>query len=296
LKQSFQPTHVHGPEFEDLERAFAEHAGPVIADEFEKEWSAQFSAIESLQPSGKGKEKLVELDDRNWEEEFAKFKEQEGLNGQEGGKGEWASQLEDVWKEIADKDPALAEALKNRKWEEEFDEDYFPTPGSTLDPDPVTAPCAPYHFEKENHYLSHANPLEEGVRIMESGGNLSAAALAFEAAVQRDPQNSDAWMMLGRIQAENEKEEPAVAALQRSVQENPKNLPALLVCIGLCSSRIQNIYLHMFLLEHGIHAHSHSLSHTPMKVNPCKPLPLLSAGSTPNTPTSPPTIPSHPRE
>ncbi|KAI8851191.1 hypothetical protein BC829DRAFT_128409 [Chytridium lagenaria] len=35
-------------------------------------------------------------------------------------------------------------------------------------------------------------------------------------------------MHLGRVQAENEKEGPAIAALQRSVQENPTNLPALL--------------------------------------------------------------------
>ncbi|KAJ3410421.1 Peroxisomal membrane signal receptor PTS1 [Chytridiales sp. JEL 0842] len=223
LQQSLQQTHVGGPELEQFERAFAEHVGPAITEEFDKEWSAQFSAIENLHSvSSKGKEKLVELDDKNWEEEFAQFSD-EVKEGKE-----WNQQLDEVWKELADKDPALAAALKNKSWQEEFDEDYMPLPGSTLDPDPVTAPCAPYTFETENPYLAHANPMAEGMRIMEAGGNLSAAALAFEAAVQREPENSDAWMMLGRVQAENEKEEPAIAALQRSVQENPKNLPALL--------------------------------------------------------------------
>ncbi|RKO90666.1 hypothetical protein BDK51DRAFT_14387, partial [Blyttiomyces helicus] len=76
--------------------------------------------------------------------------------------------------------------------------------------------------------LSHENPMAEGLRILEASGNLSEAALAFEAAVQRDPDNSEAWAYLGTVQAENEKEDPAIAALQRSVQEDPSNLKALM--------------------------------------------------------------------
>jgi peroxin-5 len=67
--------------------------------------------------------------------------------------------------------------------------------------------------------------------LWNEGGQLSAAALCFEAAVQREETSSRGWMYLGQVQAENETEEPAIAALQRAVKEAPDNLPALMVSI-----------------------------------------------------------------
>jgi cytochrome c-type biogenesis protein CcmH/NrfG len=56
---------------------------------------------------------------------------------------------------------------------------------------------------------------------MEEGGNLSLAALAFEAAVQKDPQHIEAWTMLGSAQAQNEKESPAIRALEQALKLDP---------------------------------------------------------------------------
>ncbi|CAG8474010.1 9683_t:CDS:2 [Acaulospora colombiana] len=85
-----------------------------------------------------------------------------------------------------------------------------------------------YEFESNNIYLEHHNPLQEGLDIIEKGGSLSEAALAFEAAVQKNNSNSDAWMLLGSTQAQNEKEEAAIRALRKSVDLDGTNLPALM--------------------------------------------------------------------
>jgi len=63
---------------------------------------------------------------------------------------------------------------------------------------------------------------------MHEGGNLSLAALAFEAAAQKDPQHIDAWVMLGSAQAQNEKETPAIRALEQTLKLDPNNLTALM--------------------------------------------------------------------
>ena len=71
------------------------------------------------------------------------------------------------------------------------------------------------------------------MRLLETGGSLTEAALAFEAAVQLDPRHANAWAMLGKVQAENEKEEPAISALQHALNEDPQHLDALMVSVNI---------------------------------------------------------------
>jgi tetratricopeptide (TPR) repeat protein len=63
---------------------------------------------------------------------------------------------------------------------------------------------------------------------MSEGGNLSLAALAFEAAVQKDSRHIQAWTMLGSTQAQNEKETPAIRALEQALKLDPSNSDALM--------------------------------------------------------------------
>lgn len=85
-----------------------------------------------------------------------------------------------------------------------------------------------YMFEQDNIFSGVGDPFGEGVRIMDEGGNLSLAALAFEAAVQKDPQHIDAWVRLGASQAQNEKEVPAIRALEHARNLDPSNLEAMM--------------------------------------------------------------------
>lgn len=85
-----------------------------------------------------------------------------------------------------------------------------------------------YMFEENNIFKDVPNAFEEGQKIMREGGNLSLAALAFEAAVQKQPEFVDAWVALGQAQAQNEKESPAIRALEQALKLDPGNLESLM--------------------------------------------------------------------
>ncbi|KAK0632892.1 hypothetical protein B0T14DRAFT_491164 [Immersiella caudata] len=211
-------------------------------------YGPQMHQQQHLQAEGKGKEKVVELDDTKWEEQFAQMElhdqtardtgeakamepelndMDEKLLHSETGYGD----LESIWRGIQ----AEQEAMRDLDAEEDFAKfdssnynDNLNEWGLTngrIGADPV---IHDYLFEEENLFQDQPNPFEEGVRIMSEGGNLSLAALAFEAAVQKNPEHTDAWVYLGSAQAQNEKEEAAIRAFEHAMKLDPNNLPALL--------------------------------------------------------------------
>lgn len=80
-----------------------------------------------------------------------------------------------------------------------------------------------YPFEPNNAYLDHTNPYEEGLELLQLS-NLAEAALAFEAACQRNNEHFEAWRVLGTTQAENEKDALAIIALNNARKLNPKDI------------------------------------------------------------------------
>jgi peroxin-5 len=96
----------------------------------------------------------------------------------------------------------------------------------------LNAEDAPYPFEKENPFLFHSDPFEEGMSLL-TMGSLPDAVLAFEAACQKQPERIDAWQFLGTTQAENEKDALAITALRHARRLCPSN-PHVLLALAAC--------------------------------------------------------------
>lgn len=205
---------------------------------------------QSQQMDAKGKGKLVELDDKQWEEQFKQLElddqqareeaeqnaalepELDKLDEQilESETNEFGD-FESIWKGIQAEKTANQEIMDEDEWVNKFNDETWNNmnmnwgESGRLFADPQVEN---YLFEEENLFNETGNPFEEGMRILDEGGNLSLAALAFEAAVQRDPKHVEAWVQLGAAQAQNEKETAAIRALEQAKNLDPNNLPALM--------------------------------------------------------------------
>lgn len=90
-----------------------------------------------------------------------------------------------------------------------------------------------YRFEDKqlNQFLDlpkELDPYEIGLQLMENGAKLSEAALAFEAAIQQNEGHIDAWLKLGEVQTQNEKEIAGISALEKCLELHPENSEALM--------------------------------------------------------------------
>ncbi|XP_057653291.1 peroxisomal targeting signal 1 receptor isoform X2 [Diorhabda carinulata] len=84
-----------------------------------------------------------------------------------------------------------------------------------------------YEFSDENPMLEIPKPLEKGKEFLDLG-DFPSAVLCFEAAVKQEPENVEAWLLLGTTQAENEQDPNAISALNKCLQLEPTNLKALM--------------------------------------------------------------------
>ncbi|XP_076838088.1 PEX5-related protein isoform X2 [Brachyhypopomus gauderio] len=84
-----------------------------------------------------------------------------------------------------------------------------------------------YYFHADNPYKDCPNAFKEAVQKSREG-DLNTAVLLLEAAILQDPQDSEAWQMLGTTQAENENEQAAIVCLKRCLELHPNDLRALM--------------------------------------------------------------------
>lgn len=181
-----------------------------------------------MMAESKGKERLVELSSENWEEQFKaldmedlateqKVDEAKATTVEDDQKSEDYRDFEDIWREMQEENPALAE-----EWANEFDNNQLDEQGRPN--------LGEYLFEPNNRFMDDPQAYEKGVQLMQAGGSLSEAALCFEAVCQtaEGPVVQQAWSRLGLCQAQNEKEEAAIKALENAVRLDGKDLEALM--------------------------------------------------------------------
>ncbi|XP_035491234.1 PEX5-related protein isoform X2 [Scophthalmus maximus] len=134
--------------------------------------------------------------------------------------------------EFWDKMQAEWEELARRNWLEESE-------GQRPIPPPVSPVEKSYFFNTNNPYSERPNVFAQGQEKARDG-DLNAAVLLLEAAILQDPQDSEAWQLLGMTQAENENEQAAIASLQRCLELRPNNLPALMaLAVSFTNSGLQ---------------------------------------------------------
>ncbi|KTF82524.1 hypothetical protein cypCar_00011750, partial [Cyprinus carpio] len=122
--------------------------------------------------------------------------------------------------EFWDKMQAEWEELARRNWLEDGDSE-------GLVPLNFSPTEKGYYFHTSNPYKDYTNAFEQGLQKCREG-DLNSAVLLLEAAILQDPQDSEAWQVLGTTQAENENEQAAIVCLQRCLELHPNNLKALM--------------------------------------------------------------------
>ncbi|PAV59429.1 hypothetical protein WR25_13539 [Diploscapter pachys] len=145
---------------------------------------------------------------------------------------------QDVWHNNSDAMEAMWKDIQRRC--EEAQGETFETP-------------AQYTYQEQNPYLSELDPKVLGDRLMgeNDAGN---AMLAYEAAVQKNDQDADAWCRLGLAHAENEEDKKAIAALQKCIAIQPNNEEALLaLSVSMANEGMDNESL--FELQKWLVAH-----------------------------------------
>lgn len=199
---------------------------------------------------GKGKGRMVELDEKDWEQQFAEMDAatQRDLDAEANAAMERELNdmdrsvlsetnefehldFESVWRRIQAETGDARSMMDDGEYGMHLGGDFIDTWGnfdSNFHDRYQDPQMANYIFEEDNPFRATKDPFDEGIGIMNEGGNLSLAALAFEAAVQRDPQHVQAWCQLGSAQAQNEKESPAIRALEQAIKLDPNNLSALM--------------------------------------------------------------------
>ncbi|KAF3698510.1 PEX5-related protein PEX2-related protein [Channa argus] len=133
--------------------------------------------------------------------------------------------------EFWDKMQTEWEELARRNWLEDAE-----------DQRPITVSVSPM----EKGYCSTNNPYRDWPNAFAEGqekakeGDLNTAVLLLEAAILQDPQDFEAWRVLGMTQAENENEQAAIVSLQRCLELHPNNLAALMaLAVSFTNSGMQ---------------------------------------------------------
>lgn len=202
-----------GPRFQDVS---ASNSQISASQEQNINWDAQFEQIAAM-----GEEKVADEQVNESSEHDTKVEEM------------FPATFDEVWNNI--NGDAVESDFIDRQYEE-----YTQTRRLLMPPDMEQwerdfskfainrENYADYSFEAKNPFLKMKDAYETGLELMENGARLSEAALAFEAAVEQDSTHVDAWLKLGEVQTQNEKEHAGIMALEKCLELSPQNTEALM--------------------------------------------------------------------
>ncbi|KAK3252416.1 Peroxisomal membrane signal receptor PTS1, variant 2 [Cymbomonas tetramitiformis] len=210
---SFEGNQVKHKVTSDWAADFAAQSGPsssAAAGPSTSAWAEQFAA---QQPPG-----------ASWVQDFQRF--------QASGQQDWLQQFERQQMEEAWKTMPEAAGGPGAEWADQFQEEQQRQELlnqwiSNFEDQEEQLPPAEYQFSPNNPYMDHPNPLQQGQELFRQG-LLSEAVLALEAEIQKNGESVEAWRLLGTVHAENDDDRQAIAAMQRALKVDPKNLEVLL--------------------------------------------------------------------
>lgn len=165
----------------------------------------------------------------DWAEDFAGAQEAGAVGGETDELEEsvmarrvkgWAEEFE------AGANP-LGETSVPDSFLEEYQEYMSELSGAAGEAADLSGRVGDYKFAERNPYVGRADALAVGRQLF-STGVLSEAVLALEAAVLAEPSNSEAWRLLGTVQAENDDDRQAIAAMARALRADPESREVLL--------------------------------------------------------------------
>ncbi|XP_059613639.1 peroxisomal targeting signal 1 receptor [Phlebotomus argentipes] len=202
---------------DDLLRAMGNDSDPFQYSEFVdfmKNVSENPSVLNMSDEQGqKITEDLLHPDDpqaeasaTDWAKDYAEKMKEEADKKDEYNQQFW-NRLQDEWRKIAEEND------EHHPWLTEFQDFYDP--------------YKEYKFDEDNPMTNDENVLEKGKAFLAQGDS-SSAALCFESAAKQDSANAECWELLGRAQAENEKDPHAIAALKRALELKPDNMNVLM--------------------------------------------------------------------
>lgn len=150
---------------------------------------------------------------------------------------QFEDQFEDAW-EAAEVEPPFEEIWEQQQPEQPQTVIQGPNPSQFKDMDEFTEfwqeMCTLAQGKDQEYVLDPNNPYihEEQLyeRALEFSRNfdLRNAILALEAELVKNPSNSEAWVLLGQLNAENDEDSRAIASFLRGHENDPYNLECLL--------------------------------------------------------------------
>lgn len=114
-----------------------------------------------------------------------------------------------------------------------------------------------YSFTRDNKFSDYENCYELSIQ-KEKSGETDEAILLLEIEVQKHPDHSEAWSLLGKLHAKNDDDTKAISAMLRGLEVDPYNLD-LLLSLGIsCTNELDQdqalSYLKTWIQHHPLYS------------------------------------------